>query len=83
MPKYKHFRGPTTRITEPAELAYAKDKLKLLARSELFPVEFKQLQSGISLKRAAGIAYSPFIGFGGIIRCMGRIQHLAEIRFRN
>ena len=45
--KHKHFRGPTAQITDQAELANVKDKLLLLAQSELFPVEFKQLQSGI------------------------------------
>ena len=81
-PKLKHFRGPIAQLTDSAELAIAKDKLLLLAQSELFSVEFKQLQSRIPVKRSSRIAgYSPFIGPGALIRFTGRIQRLAEINF--
>ena len=81
-PKLKHFRVPIAQLTDSAELAIAKDKLLLLAQSELFSVEFKQLQSGIPVKSSSGIAgYLPFIGAGGLIRFTGRIQRLAEINF--
>ena len=78
LPKHKHFLGPTRQITDPAELAIAKDKLLFLAQFELFRGEFKQLQSRILVK---GADYSPFIGPAGIIRSTGRTQHLAEISF--
>ena len=62
-PKHKPFCGPTAQITDPADLAIAEDKLLFLAQSELFPVEFKHLQSGIPLKSSCRIAgYSQFIG---------------------
>ena len=51
LPKHKHFLGPTRQITDPAELAIAKDKLLFLAQFELFRGEFKQLQSRILVKR--------------------------------
>ena len=49
--KHTHFRGPTAQITDQAELANVKDKSLLLAQSELFTVELKQLQSGIPVKK--------------------------------
>ena len=82
LPKHKHFSGPTAQIINSAVLAIAKDKLLLLANSETFPVEFKQLQSGIPVKGSCRIAgESLFIGPGDIIRSTGRIQRLAEISF--
>ena len=82
LPKHKDFCGPTAQITDPAELAIAKDKLLLLAQSDLFSVAFKQLQSGKTLKRCCRIAgFSPFIGPGGIIRSTCRIQRLVKISF--
>ena len=49
LPKHKHFLRPTAEITDAVELAIAKDKSLLLVQSELLPVEFNQLQSGIPL----------------------------------
>ena len=53
------------KITDPAELAIAKNKLLILAQFELFPVKLN-LQSGITTeKRSNRIAgYSPFNGPG-------------------
>ena len=80
MPKQKHIRGLNAQITDPAELAIAKDKLLLLAQSESVPVEFKEHQSGITVELSCRIAgYLPFIGPDGIIRSTERIQRLAEI----
>ena len=85
LPKHKHFRGPTAQITDPAELAIAKDELFPFAQSGMFPVVFKHFHPGIPIKRPCRIAgyYSPFIGPGGIIQSTGRIQRLAEMNFEN
>ena len=80
LPRHKHFHGPTAQITDPPELAIAKDKLLLSAQSEWFPADVKQLQSGVSVKSSYLIAsYSPFIAPGGIIRSTGQIQRLARL----
>ena len=82
LPKHKHFRGPTAQLTDTAEVTKAKDKLLVLTQFELSPVELKQLQSGIRVKRFSRIAgLSPFIGRGDIIRSNRRTQRLAGISF--
>ena len=76
-------REQNSHVTDPAELVIAKKK-SILAQSEMFPVEFKQLQSGIPIKRSCRIAgYSQFISPSGIIRSTGWTQRLAEKSFES
>ena len=75
LPKLRPFRVLTAQKTDPAKLAFAKDKLLLLAQSGLFSVEFNEFQSGIHVKRFCRIVdYSPFIGPVGIACSTKRIQ---------
>ena len=78
LPLHKHFDGSTAQITDRAETAIVEDKLLHQPQSEMFPVEFKELQSGIPVKRSGRIAgYSLFFGLGGVACSTGRIQRLA------
>ena len=69
-------------VTEPSELEAAKQKLLVLAESELIPDEVNALHKKQSPKKSSGIAsFSPFIGPGGLVRSTGRIRRLTDVEF--